>query len=73
MPGLPLGRKVALMLHEVHEVLREVFHGLGGCIGADMPGRAIGANGASTVVGTVKGLTKLPVGLVTVPAVVAPF
>ncbi len=62
MPGLPFSRKVTQVLHKVHEVLREVFHRLGGCIGADMPGRAIGANGATAVVGTVKGLSKLPVG-----------
>lgn len=59
---LPFSRKVALMLHEVHEVLREVFHRLGGCIGADMPGRAIGANRATTVVRAIKGLSELPVG-----------
>ncbi len=50
------------MLHEVHEVLREVFHGLGSGIGADMPGRAVSANRATAVVGTVKGLSELPVG-----------
>lgn len=62
MPGLPLGRKNTSVFHEVHEVLREVFHWLGGGIGADMPGRAIGANGASAVVRAIKGMSELPVG-----------
>ncbi len=50
------------MLHEVHEVLREVFHRLGRGIGADVPGGAVGAHRATTVVGTVERQAKLPVG-----------
>ena len=50
------------MLHEVHEVLRKVFHWLCGSIGADVPGRAVSANGASAVVRAIKGMSELPVG-----------
>lgn len=50
------------MLHEVHEVLGKVLHRLCGGIRADVPGRAVGSNRATTIMGTVKGVSKLPVG-----------
>ncbi len=50
------------MLHEVHEVLREVFHRLGGCIRADVPGGAVGADRATTVVCAIERQAKIPVG-----------
>jgi hypothetical protein len=61
MPGLPFSRKVTPVLHKVHEILREVFHGLGGGIGADVPGRAVSANRATAVVRAIKGQLKLSI------------
>ena len=50
------------MLHEVHEVLGKVLHGLGGGIRADVPGGAVGSHSTTAVVRTIKRLAKIPVG-----------
>ncbi len=61
MSGLPLGRKNTSVFHEVHEILRKVFHWLCGSIGADVPGRAVFTNRLAVIVGTVKGQLKLSI------------
>ena len=62
VPGLPLSRQHAPVLHEVHEVLGKILHRLRGCVGTDVPGGAVGTHGPATIVGTVKCLPELPVG-----------
>lgn len=54
MPGLPLGRKNAPVFHKVHEILRKVFHRLGGRIGADMPAGAVFTHRFAVIVSTIK-------------------
>ena len=61
MLGLPFRGKVALMLHEVHEVLRKVFHRLGGRIGADVPGGAVFTHRLAVIVRAIKGQLKLSI------------
>lgn len=61
MPGLPFSRKVAPVLHKVHEIFREVFHRLGSGIGADVPGRAVFTNRLAVIVRAIKGQLKLSI------------
>ena len=61
MPGLPFGWKNPTVFDKVPEVLRKVFHWLGGCIRADVPGRAVSTHRPAVIVRTLKSLPKFSV------------
>lgn len=61
MPGLPFGWKNPTVFDKVPEVLRKVFHRLGGRIGTDMATGAVSTHRPAVIVRTLKSLPKFSV------------